>query len=83
MAAFKMSCQNPASSDLPGRPNATIRSPAVARTVNQGSGARHGRLRRHQRVDLPVSICFDWRNGNAATIWLRRGLQVSLPSSIG
>ena len=37
-----MSCQNPTSSDLPGRPNATIRSPAVARTRNQGPGRGTG-----------------------------------------
>jgi hypothetical protein len=52
MAASKMSRQNPASSDLPGRPNAIIRSPAVARSGNQRSGTRHGAF-----ADINALIC--------------------------
>ena len=52
MTASKMSCQNPTSSDLPGRPNATIRSPAVAWTRNQRSGHGTGTF-----ADINALIC--------------------------
>ena len=52
MAASKMSCRNPTSSDLPGRPNVTIRSPLSLGPGIKGLGHSTGTF-----ADINALIC--------------------------
>ncbi len=66
---------------LPGRANATIRSPAAASITPPRSGfgtARHRKLKA-----LICRVYLFVRNGNAATGSVVVRLRLSLPSSIG
>ena len=73
--------QNAIPGGLPGRPNATIRSPAAARIghCDPGSAWRHRSL----KALIAGLFAVTMRNGSAATRPVAARPAVSLPSSIG